>query len=100
MTVAKIDKAVRVALANDGRIDAEEAKTIVKAANDLRRSHAAEELTTTVTTRRLLALCACLTRGNDFERALQVCLLNKMPVEDAKVIRETFDHHVDPADRS
>ena len=75
-------------------------KAIVKAANDLRRSHAAEELTTTVTTRRLLALCARLARGNDFERALQVCVLNKMPAEDAKVIQETFDHHVDPAHRS
>jgi len=75
-------------------------KAIVKAAGDLRRSHAAEELTTTVTTRRLLALCARLARGNEFDRALQVCVLNKMPGEDAKVIRETFDHHVDPAYRS
>jgi len=75
-------------------------KAIVKAAGDLRRSHAAEELTTTVTTRRLLALCARLARRNEFDRALQVCVLNKMPAEDAKVIRETFDHHVDPAYRS
>ena len=49
-----------------------------------------------VTTRRLLALCTRLTRGNDFQRALAVCVLNKAPQEDAKVIQETFDHHLGP----
>lgn len=71
-------------------------KCIVAAAGDLRKAHANEELTTVVTTRRLLALCARLERGNDFQRALTVCVLNKMPAEDIKVIRETFDHHVGP----
>ena len=69
---------------------------IVKAAGDLRRAHGAEELTTVVTTRRLLALCARLARGNEFQRALAVCVLNKVPAEDCKVIAETFDHHVGP----
>ena len=45
---------------------------------------------------RLLALCARLERGNEFPRALQVCVLNKVPDEDRKVIAETFDHHVGP----
>jgi hypothetical protein len=66
----------------------------VKAAGDLRKAHANEELTTVLTTRRLLALCARLERGNEFPRALQVCVLNKVPVEDRKVIEETFQHHV------
>ena len=66
----------------------------VKAAGDLRKAHANEELTMVLTTRRLLALCARLERGNEFPRALQVCVLNKVPLEDRKVIQETFDHHV------
>lgn len=69
-------------------------KRIVKAAGDLRKAHAEEQLTTVVSTRRLLALCARLERGNDFKRALQVCVLNKVPPEDVKVIQETFDHHL------
>ena len=75
-------------------------KCIVKAAGDLRKAHANEELTTVLTTRRLLALCARLERGNEFPRALQVCVLNKVPTEDRKVIEETFDHHVGPLGRS
>ena len=71
-------------------------KCIVAAANDLRKAHAAEELTSVVTTRRLLALCVRLERGNEFHRALEVCVINKAPTEDAKVIEETFDHHVGP----
>ena len=71
-------------------------KRLVKAAADLRKSHAAEELTSVITTRRLLALCARLERGNDLPRALAVCVLNKSPQEDVKVIRETFDHHLGP----
>ena len=71
-------------------------KCMVAAAGDLRKAHAAEELTTVVTTRRLLALCARLERGNDFGRALGVCVLNKVPDEDRKVIAVTFDHHVGP----
>ena len=71
-------------------------KCMVKAASDLRRAHANEELTTVLTTRRLLALCARLERGNAFPRALQVCVLNKVPPEDVRVIRETFEHHVGP----
>ncbi len=71
-------------------------KCIVKAAEDLRKAHAEEQLTTVVTTRRLLALCARLERGNEFDRALTVCVLNKAPQEDAKVLKETFDHHVGP----
>lgn len=71
-------------------------KRLVKAAADLRKSHAAEELTTVITTRRLLALCARLERGNDITRALTVCVLNKSPQEDVKVIQETFDHHLGP----
>lgn len=67
---------------------------MVKSAYDLRRAHANEELTTVLTTRRLLALCARLERGNGFPRALQVCVLNKVPQEDVHVIRETFEHHV------
>ena len=42
----------------------------------------------------MLAMCARLARGNDFQRALTVCVLNKVPPEDVKVIRETFDHHL------
>ena len=42
-------------------------------------------------------MCARLERGNDFQRALTVCVLNKVPPEDVKVIRETFDHHVGSA---
>ena len=71
-------------------------KQIVKAARDLRKSHAEEALTSVITTRRLLALCARLARGNEVERALNVCVLNKAPAEDFKVIRETFDHHLGP----
>lgn len=71
-------------------------KRIVKAAGDLRKAHAEEQLTTVVSTRRLLALCARLERGNDFTRALTVCVLNKVPAEDVKVIQETFDHHLGP----
>ena len=71
-------------------------KRLVKAATDLRKSHAAEELTTVITTRRLLALCARLERGNDMSRALAVCVFNKSPQEDVKVIQETFDHHLGP----
>jgi len=71
-------------------------KRIVKAAGDLRKAHAEEQLTTVVSTRRLLALCARLERGNEFTRALQVCVLNKVPAEDVKVIQETFDHHLGP----
>ena len=37
-----------------------------------------------------------LERGNEFPRALQVCVLNKVPAEDRKVIQETFEHHVGP----
>ncbi len=72
-------------------------KGMVKAAGDLRKAHANEELTTILTTRRLLALCARLERGNVFSRALAVCVLNKAPAEDRKVIQETFDHHVGQA---
>ena len=68
----------------------------MKAAGDLRKAHAEEQLTTVVSTRRLLALCARLERGNDFTRALTVCVLNKVPAEDVKVIQETFDHHLGP----
>ena len=75
-------------------------KCMVKAAGDLRKAHAEEQLTTGLTTRRLLALCARLERGNEFPRALQVCVLNKVPTEDRKVIEETFDHHVGPLGRS
>lgn len=71
-------------------------KCMVKSAGDLRKAHAEEQLTTVISTRRLLALCARLDRGNDFDRALIVCVLNKVPPEDVKVIRETFDHHVGP----
>lgn len=71
-------------------------KCMVKAAGDLRRAHANEELTTVLTTRRLLVLCARLQRGNAFARALEVCVLNKVPSEDRKVIDETFGHHVGP----
>ena len=71
-------------------------KRLVRAANDLRKAHAAEQLTTVVTTGRLLALCARLERGNDFQRALTVCVLNEAPQEDVKVIHETFDHPVGP----
>ena len=71
-------------------------KCMVKAANDLRKAHANEELTTVLTTRRLLALCARLERGTEFPRALTVCVLNKVPSEDSRVIRETFEHHVGP----
>lgn len=71
-------------------------KCMVKAAGDLRKAHAEEQLTTVITTRRLLALCARLERGNAFGRALQVCVLNKVPHEDQKVIAETFEHHVGP----
>lgn len=69
---------------------------LVQAANDLRKAHAEQQLTTTVTTRRLLALCTRLARGNDLPRALQTTLLNKVPPEDRKVIAETIDHHVGP----
>lgn len=69
---------------------------LVKAAGDLRKAHAEEQLTTTLTTRRLLALCARLARGNDLQRAMATCVLNKAPEEDRKVISETFDHHVGP----
>ena len=72
-------------------------KRMVKATGDLRRAHAEEQLTTVLTTRRLLALCARLERGNVFSRALAVCVLNKAPAEDRKVIQETFDHHVGQA---
>lgn len=71
-------------------------KRIVKAAGDLRKAHAEEQLTTVISTRRLLALCARLERGNEFKRALMVCVLNKVPPEDVKVIQETFDHHLGP----
>ncbi len=71
-------------------------KRLVKAATDLRKSHAAEELTSVITTRRLLALCARLERGNEMPRALAVCVLNKVPQEDTTVVRETFDHHLGP----
>jgi len=71
-------------------------KKLVKAAGDLRKAHTEEQLTTVVSTRRLLALCARLERGNDLKRALQVCVLNKVPPEDVKVIQETFDHHIGP----
>ena len=71
-------------------------KCMVTAASDLRKAHAEEQLTTVITTRRLLALCARLERGNDFQRALAVCVLNKVPAEDQKVIAETFEHHVGP----
>jgi cobaltochelatase CobS len=71
-------------------------KKLVKAAGDLRKAHAEEQLTTVVSTRRLLALCARLERGNEFKRALTVCVLNKVPPEDVKVIQETFDHHLGP----
>lgn len=73
---------------------------LVKAAGDLRKAHAEEQLTTTVTTRRLLALCARLARGNDLPRALQTTLLNKVPPEDRKVIAETIDHHVGPQSKT
>ena len=72
-------------------------KRVVKAAGDLRKAHAEEQLTTAISTRRLLAMCARIERGNDFQRALTVCVLNKVPPEDVKVIRETFDHHVGTA---
>lgn len=71
-------------------------KRMVRAAGDLRRAHAEEQLTAALSTRRLLAMCARLERGNDFQRALTVCVLNKVPPEDVKVFRETFDHHVGP----
>ena len=64
---------------------------MIKAATDLRKAHAQEELTTVITTRQLLALRARLSRGNDFPRALMVCILNTVPQEDVKVIQQTFD---------
>jgi hypothetical protein len=68
-------------------------------ANQIKQD-AEEQLTTVITTRRLLALCARLERGNAFPRALQVCVLNKVPTEDQKVIQETFDHHVGPMEKA
>ena len=35
-------------------------------------------------------------RGNEFSRALQVCVLNKVPRGDSHVIRKAFEHHVGP----
>lgn len=77
-------------------VDRKILKCIVAAAGDLRRAHAEEQLTTVMTTRRLLSLSARLGRGNPFNRALEVCVLNKVPPEDRRVIRETFEHHVGP----
>jgi len=82
--------------ARHSRLNNDLIKCMVKSAGDLRKAHAEEQLTTVLSTRRLLALCARLDRGNDFDRALTVCVLNKVPPEDVKVIRETFDHHVGP----
>jgi hypothetical protein len=45
---------------------------------------------------RLPALCARSEQGNEFERALTVCVLNKAPQEEAKVLMETSEHHVGP----
>ena len=47
-----------------------------------------------------VALCSRLDRGNDLQRALQVCVLNKVPAEDQKVIAENFEHHVGPLGKS
>jgi cobaltochelatase CobS len=77
-------------------LDKDLLRRIVKAATDLRKSHDEEALTSVITTRRLLALCTRLQRGNAVQRALDVCVLNKAPGEDVKVIRETFDHHLGP----
>jgi hypothetical protein len=41
-----------------------------------------------------------LERGNAFDRALTVCVLNEAPQEDAKVLKERFEHHVGPLAQS
>lgn len=87
---------VNLLRARHSSLDKKLLTALVKAAGDLRKANAEEQLTTTITTRRLLALCARLSRGNDFPRALQTTLLNKVPPEDRKVIAEAFDHHVGP----
>lgn len=87
---------VELLRARHGSLNKDLLKRIVKAADDLRKAHAEEQLTTVISTRRLLALCARLERGNEFKRALHVCVLNKVPPEDVKVIQETFDHHLGP----
>lgn len=87
---------VNLLRARHASLDRKLLTALVKAAGDLRKAHGEEQLTTTITTRRLLALCARLARGNDFPRALQTTLLNKVPPEDRKVMAEAFDHHVGP----
>ena len=91
-----LDEEVRLLQSRHASLEKNLLTCLVKAAGDLRKAHAEEQLTTTVTTRRLLALCARIERGNDFARALQTTVLNKVPPEDRKVIAETFDHHVGP----
>lgn len=86
----------RLLKARHPSLDKKMLTVLVKAAGDLRKAHAEEQLTTTITTRRLLALCARLARGNDFQRALLSTVLNKVPQEDRKVIAEAFDHHLGP----
>ena len=65
------DEEVRLLHARHPAVKKDLLRCLVAAAGDLRRAHANEELTTVITTRRLLALCARLERGNDFPRALQ-----------------------------
>ena len=95
-----VGQEVELLHARHGSLKKDLLKAMVKAAGDLRQSHEQEQLTTIITTRRLLALCARLERGSDFQRALNVCVLNKVPPEDRKVIGETFDHHVGPTAQS
>jgi hypothetical protein len=68
----------------------------VKAASDLRKAHAQEELTPLITTQLLLTLCAWLSRCSRFQRAISGCILNRVQQEGVRVIPQTFDHRVGP----
>lgn len=64
---------------------------IVEAANKLRRAFRNHNVSTVLSTRRVLSLCCRLERGNGCAQALRVCVLNKMPPEDVGVAIEVFE---------
>ena len=64
---------------------------MVAAANELRTAFREHKISTVLSTRRLLALCSRLESGNPWQRALHICVLNKIPSDDARFTESIFE---------
>ncbi|MCG3139119.1 MAG: hypothetical protein HJJLKODD_02997 [Phycisphaerae bacterium] len=63
---------------------------MVAAANELRAAYKNHRISTVLSTRRLLSLSSRLEAGNTWDRALRLCVLNKIPRDDAQFTETVF----------